>query len=478
MHRSTSHTARIPRHLRRLVLACAVLALTSAAIILPMAGRAVEPAPVSQAIGDATAPVSGLTAAQVAAASVAAASVPVAVSTAGGTVDPVAVIALPLVLADAAPIAVEPPRDDPAAIPHSDVLLPATIVNNLLAPPPLPAQEANAAADAIRETQEAPGRGITQQMTPLANGITLFAPQRSTLVVTLLPGASAITGAGPTLLPAARTVPAAAGATTDAASAPAASVNFIAPNRAVVSGAACCGTQTAATVAAAPVATTAYPVASLNTVSLNTVSSSAPLATQAGAQVYTLVDHACVDFNAGDEWASRRVAQPSDIWTDWFAGWAPFAVDEGYYQAQNVTFSLERVVGPGSNYGPNEHSAKIASSQPYAAGLGSPLLHVRPGATVIVSANYLIFDHDSDGGDDDWASLGIKPDAWADGASYVNGLTRGRWDLMTHSVVAGRSGQIMVLLQAHSPAALNSNIYFDNVRIWVDGLALEDCRYE
>ncbi len=478
--------------LRRLGAGLAALALTSAALALPMAGRATEPNPIAQEEAGA-APIAGLTAAQVAAASVASATVAVSAvqlpsATAGRTMSggAVAVVAVPLVLADAAPVAVEPPRDDPAAIPHSDVLLPATIVNNLLAPPPVPAQEANTAADAIREIQGAPGKGITEAVTPLANGITLFAPQRSTLIVTLMPVGSATGGGKTALLPTtgARTVVAAQNP--EIASALAAGTAVVTksgePIKApiVVGG----GKTVYSPFLIAPTEVTVTTVSEVEPPFTSSpaptapAATAAPLATQAGARVYSLIDHACVDFNAGDEWASRRVSEPSDIWTDWFAGWAPFAVDEGYYQAQNVTFSLERVVGPGSNYGPDEHSAKIASNQPYAAGLGSPLLRVRPGAVVIVSANYLIFDHDTGGADYDWASLGIKPDAWEEGATYVNGLTRGRWELMTHSVVAGESGQIMVLLQAHSPAALNSNIYFDNVRIWVDGLAVEDCRYE
>ncbi len=45
----------------------------------------------------------------------------------------------------------------------------------------------------------------------------------------------------------------------------------------------------------------------------------------------------CNDFNAGGDWAS--LTTNTDIWTDWFGGWAPFAIDNGYYQARNVTFS-------------------------------------------------------------------------------------------------------------------------------------------
>ncbi len=186
-------------------------------------------------------------------------------------------------------------------------------------------------------------------------------------------------------------------------------------------------------------------------------------------------DIVCNSFNEAARWASMREGQPTDMWSDWYAGWGPFAVDAGLYQAKNVTFSLERAVGPGLNAGPNEHSAKIASNQPYAAGFGSPLFGVPPGALVTVSVNYLIFDHDDHGQDYDWASLGIKPEAYGDEARYVNGYVRGQWATLTNSVVAGADGRIMVLLQAESPGALNSNIYFDNVRIWIDGAPVVAC---
>jgi hypothetical protein len=77
-----------------------------------------------------------------------------------------------------------------------------------------------------------------------------------------------------------------------------------------------------------------------------------------------------------------------------------------------------------------------------------------------------------------WASMGIKPDAAGEGASYVNGYVRGEWAQLEHTVWAGKSGYIMVLLQGHSPGALNSNIYFDDVRITVDGEAIAKCGIE
>jgi hypothetical protein len=75
----------------------------------------------------------------------------------------------------------------------------------------------------------------------------------------------------------------------------------------------------------------------------------------------------CNDFNANGSYASTLIK--SDIWTDWYGGWAPFAIDDGYYQAKNTTFSRERVVGPGNKYndetgpGPDQNSVKIASNQ-------------------------------------------------------------------------------------------------------------------
>ncbi|HMN31650.1 MAG TPA: hypothetical protein PKE45_26110, partial [Caldilineaceae bacterium] len=143
--------------------------------------------------------------------------------------------------------------------------------------------------------------------------------------------------------------------------------------------------------------------------------------------------------------------------------------------AENVVFSQELVVGPGRSYANNQSSVKIASSQPYAAGIGSPLLKVRPGATITVTVSYLIYDHDQGGKDLDWASMGIKADAIDGKAEYVNGYVRGQWAELSHSIKAGPSGLIMVLLQAQSPAALNSNIYFDNVKIQINGRYLSGC---
>lgn len=203
----------------------------------------------------------------------------------------------------------------------------------------------------------------------------------------------------------------------------------------------------------------------------------------------------CNDFNAGGQWPS--IDGKTDIWTDWFAGWAPFAIDNGYYQAKNVTFSRERVVGPGSRYthaeksSTDEHSAKIASNQKYAAGFGSPRIMVPEGyegGQVLVTVDYLIWDHDTGGGmgdgmDYDWASMGVKAGADCDCAVYVNGYVRGEWAEMTNVVDLGDAKDVMVLIQGQSPGSFNSNIYYDNVRIaFIDaegnGSYLSDCTLE
>jgi len=191
----------------------------------------------------------------------------------------------------------------------------------------------------------------------------------------------------------------------------------------------------------------------------------------------------CNDFNGEPSWASmsfpkdQTPAARTDIWTDWYAGWAPFAVDGGYYQAKNVTFSMERSVGPGAYYGPKQQSLKIhADHQPYAAGVGSPLIPIPAGFTggkVQVSVKYLIWDHDqggtfgtADGMDYDWASMGVKADAFAEPAVYVNGYVRGEWAEMVNVVDLVPGAQnIMVLLQGQSPGSFNSSVYFDDVKI-------------
>ncbi len=434
------------------------------------------------------------------------------------------------------PAPVVGPRLEPAPIPHTDVLLPLVIQAELLSPLPLSAQEANAAADAIREAEEADGRGITTGTSPIASGITLFAP-RTLLQVTYL-AAPAAAGVQPM-------APAAVGHAPNTVWQPPAQA-MAAPGSVVLLPAQTALPQPAATPVAAPrtiqsPARLGLPTPAPSPVGVPTIGirdPSVPMAVQApfmipvvskatvpltaqaqyapvtaapapdisleaapgipsahdvpvivvepggasvpiGAQGATVqivgADIACNNFNQASRWASMRDASPTDMWSDWYAGWGPFAVDNGLYQAKNVTFSQEQAVGPGSNAGPNEHSAKIASNQPYAAGFGSPLYGVPPGAVITVRVNYLIYDHNDHGYDYDWASLGIKPDAYGDEARYVNGYVRGEWATLTNSVVAGANGRIMVLIQAESPAALNSNIYFDNVRIWIDGAPVVDC---
>jgi hypothetical protein len=184
----------------------------------------------------------------------------------------------------------------------------------------------------------------------------------------------------------------------------------------------------------------------------------------------------CNDFNTGGLWALSADQHKTDMYTNWYGGWAPFAINHDFYQAKNTVFQVERVVGPGNKAGPGQYSAKISSYQPYAGGFGSPTIAVTPGAEVKVTVSYLIYDHE--GAKYDWASMGLKPDVAGPVAEYVNGYVRGEWAQMTHTIKAGASGKIMVLIQGQSPAAVNSNIYFDNVKIWVDGVPLTNCTLE
>jgi hypothetical protein len=264
-----------------------------------------------------------------------------------------------------APIGITGPRVSPRAIPHTSVINPATAYNWVIAGNVPQALEANAADGG--KTQEAPGRGIKQTTTGIAQGITLYAQ----------------------------------------------------PN-------------------------------------------------------------VCNNFNMHGSYAVTN--GKSDVWTDWYAGWGPFAIDNGFYQAKNVVFTMERVVGPGDNYNDTKSASdgeqaavKIASHEPYAGGFGSPIIPVPEEyrwGTATVSVKYLIWDHDqggkqggADGLDWDWASMGVKPGAAGDHAYYVNGYVRGQWAELIQTVELGGAGDIMVLIQGQSPAVLNSNIYFDDVKI-------------
>lgn len=190
----------------------------------------------------------------------------------------------------------------------------------------------------------------------------------------------------------------------------------------------------------------------------------------------TLYDspNVCNNFNPQIGWAASD-GNP-DIWTDWYSGWAPFALNDGEYRADTVAFSRERIVGPGNRFDEtDQNSVKIYSGNPYAAGFGSPRIAVPAGfegGRVTVSVRYLIWDHDQgaklsggDGIDYDWASLGVKPGADGPVALYTNGYVRGEWSEMINTIDLGEAKDIMVLIQAQSPAFLNSNIYFDDVKI-------------
>jgi hypothetical protein len=175
----------------------------------------------------------------------------------------------------------------------------------------------------------------------------------------------------------------------------------------------------------------------------------------------------CSDFNAASRW-------DGETWTNYFSGWGTYAADGGIYQAKNVTFDRERAVGPGNQYAPGQSSMKIASNQPYEAGIMSPAINVDSGDVVRVRAAYLIYNHDTQGRNWDYVSMGIIPSI-GESASYVQGYQRGEWAILEQEIVA-TGEQIVVMLQGHSPDAINSNVYFDNVEIYINGSPRSNCR--
>lgn len=174
----------------------------------------------------------------------------------------------------------------------------------------------------------------------------------------------------------------------------------------------------------------------------------------------------CNDFNLGSEWQG-------EVWTSYFAGWGTYARIDSYYHPRNVTFDREQVIGPGNRFGPNEASMKIASNQPYEAGVMSPQIPVQVGDTVMVRVKYLIYNHDWPDRTWDYVSMGIIPRLGAQ-ATYVNGYQRGEWAVLEQEITT-QGLRVIVMLQGHSPDAINSNIYFDDVEIYINGVPVQDC---
>ncbi len=144
---------------------------------------------------------------------------------------------------------------------------------------------------------------------------------------------------------------------------------------------------------------------------------------------------ACLTFDDIGKWNGN-------IWYAAYGNWGTFSVDDGgFYRPEHVRFDMERATGPGDRSG-SEFSFKIAGNQPYAAGLVSPVIDVPPGSLVTVWVKYLMFNHDGlrVGSQvvNDWVSVGLKPDAHRDDATYVNGYVRGEWSEIVNSVVVRR----------------------------------------
>ena len=179
---------------------------------------------------------------------------------------------------------------------------------------------------------------------------------------------------------------------------------------------------------------------------------------------------ACLDFDDDNNWGSRSSGYSH--WDDQYAGWVPYMIDDGgIYQAENVYFTREESIRVG------DLAFKIHSGMPYIAGLASPIIPAPHGVTVTVTAKYYIRNRNIGQDPYDWASLGLKPDAGTADIVLVDGYTRGQWATLTNAVTAGKTGEVMVLLQAQSPRNLDSNIYFDEVTIQVGDRLLEKCRW-
>ncbi len=158
--------------------------------------------------------------------------------------------------------------------------------------------------------------------------------------------------------------------------------------------------------------------------------------------------------------------------------WGTYA----YRGAKWVTFDREQVHKDEAPYD-GGYSLKIASTVPFEAGVSRTIWVPANTQKVTVEVMYLLYDHGGKHGGNvltyDWASLGVK--AGCLDAEWVNGPSHGQWLPLKHELVINQAElqrycnwnhqdiPIMIFLQAQSPLAENTNAYFDNVRVWVDG---------
>lgn len=145
--------------------------------------------------------------------------------------------------------------------------------------------------------------------------------------------------------------------------------------------------------------------------------------------------------------------------------WGAYA----YRGANAVTFDAENVVKNMMPY-KDGYSLKIAGSVPFEAGV-SREIKVKPGSQVRVRVMYALYDHGGTHAGNvwqyDWACLGVKVDDTD--AIWVNGPWHGQWLPLEYTVKAGKEGRVMIFLQVMSLLPENTNAYFDNVQVWVDG---------
>ncbi len=154
-----------------------------------------------------------------------------------------------------------------------------------------------------------------------------------------------------------------------------------------------------------------------------------------------------------------------DTWRMLPDQWGGYA----YRGADSVTLDREQFVKDESPYD-GSYSMKIAGSVPFEAGISREII-VKPGSEVRVRVMYAMYDHGGEHAGNvwtyDWAALGVKSDDTD--AQWVNGPWHGEWLPLELTVTAGPQGRIMIFLQVISPMPENTNAYFDNVQVWVDG---------
>lgn len=181
--------------------------------------------------------------------------------------------------------------------------------------------------------------------------------------------------------------------------------------------------------------------------------------------------NACFTFDSAVDWKGSR-------WTFRYAGWG-LQVDVSpalNYQLKHLTYERQDGVGDG-------FSLKMGMDKPAHGLIVSPEFKAKAGDKITVVTSYYISVNAGKNvsqANRQWVALNVKP-ARSTRADYTTLPTPGRhqnsWWKLSDDLTMQSDGIFQVVLQGQNDSVLDTQVYFDNVEIWINGEPMAKCLY-